>query len=194
MSEEKELVTEGKSENSPSESKQRKEWDHSNRRVMVTNVFRYDDSKRMKKASQGWTDALKEKGIGIVIERIRKVPKEGWSIVTLEKSEMVQPLVDYINQTPSVVNRKGGKLHANPAGDGENKRKDEDQIDRSDLKRQRIEDEKKRSRRPVSEEEIKDRVTPLWKLSDQEQVVKKTREMIKKCAMKVISETKSRFR
>jgi hypothetical protein len=50
------------------------------------------------------------------------------------------------------------------------------------------------ARRPITLEELKDRIIPLWKLPTQEQLQYKMKEMIKKCAMKIVNEIKSKFR
>lgn len=50
------------------------------------------------------------------------------------------------------------------------------------------------ARRPITVEELKDKVTPLWKLTTQEQLDQKMKLMIKKCAMKIIQEIKLKFR
>jgi hypothetical protein len=50
------------------------------------------------------------------------------------------------------------------------------------------------ARRPITVNELMDRIIPLWQLTTPEQEQHKMKEMIKKCAMKIILEIKNKFR
>ena len=63
--------------------------------------------------------------------------------------------------------------------------------------RRSIQDEfNKTARRPISKEELYNKIIPLWNMSSSstEQAQYKMKEMIKKCAMKIIVEIKNKFR
>jgi hypothetical protein len=67
---------------------------------------------------------------------------------------------------------------------------------RSNDKRRRVNNDETISiaRRPITMEELKNQIIPLWNLSTEEQLQNKMKEMIKKCAMKIIVEIKQKFR
>jgi hypothetical protein len=168
----------------------------SNRKVIIQNIYKFVDKKKVEKMAAGWIKEIQEKsaeGFKIEIERVKKPPKENWTVLTLKDEAMVQPLIDYINEN-GISNKKGAKLFAkiaeeNSTGGGDDrKRKGGDSNDENANKRQRI------ARRPVTEDEVRDAVTPLWRKTTEEQLLTKSREMVKKCAMKIVQEVKGRFR
>jgi hypothetical protein len=155
----------------------------------------------------------------IAFDRIKKPPKGNWMVITFKAESMIQPFVNYINSNPQFYSRKGSKLFAKPAvGDDSDARGESDAHVRNDKrsiggddgeggndngrsepgsKRQRkMLDgaEVQNARRPITEEEMKDKVTPLWRLPAEEQLDMKMKEMIKKCAMKIVQELKHKFR
>lgn len=46
----------------------------------------------------------------------------------------------------------------------------------------------------LSDDEVRDAITPLWRLSYEEQLSSKIREMVNKCANKIVKEIKAKFR
>jgi hypothetical protein len=46
----------------------------------------------------------------------------------------------------------------------------------------------------LSDDEVRDAITPLWRLSYEEQLSSKIREMVNKCANKIVKEIKGKFR
>lgn len=46
----------------------------------------------------------------------------------------------------------------------------------------------------LSDDQVRDAITPLWRLSYKEQLVSKAREMVNKCATKIVKEIKAKFR
>jgi tRNA (uracil-5-)-methyltransferase len=190
-------------------------WDHSHRRVIIDGVFRYDDAKTCRKMMEKWAADIKSKegpGAALEVEKVRKPPKGHFVVVTVKEECMVQLLIDYINKN-GIENKRGRKLIARLAtdndddgdGDERNKRKHRDDddgytkaaADRSSnvsSKRQNIDQTAREARRPVTEDEIRDKVTPLWRLSPQEQLDSKQKDMAKRSAMKIVQEVKARFR
>jgi hypothetical protein len=168
---------------------------NSSRKVIIQNVYKYVDKKKVEKMAAVWfkdIQQLSEEGFKIELEAVKKPPKENWTVLTLKDEAMVQPLIDYINNN-EIANKKGGKLFAKIAEDNsgevdDRKRKAGDSNDENANKRQRT------ARRPVTEDEVRDKVTPLWRKTTEEQLIVKSREMVKKCAMKIVQEVKGRFR
>jgi hypothetical protein len=168
---------------------------NSNRKVVIQNVYKFVDKKKVEKMAATWFKDIKElseEGFKIELESVKKPPKENWTVLTLKDEAMVQPLIDYINNN-GIANKKGSKLFAKIAEDksgeiDDRKRKAGDSNDENANKRQRT------ARRPVTEDEVRDKVTPLWRKTKEEQLIAKSREMVKKCAMKIVQEVKGRFR
>jgi hypothetical protein len=168
---------------------------NSNRKVIIQNVYKFVDKKKVEKMAATWfkdIQELSEEGFKIELESVKKPPKENWTVLTLKDEAMVQPLIDYINNN-GIANKKGSKLFAKIAEDksgeiDDRKRKAGNSNDENANKRQRT------ARRPVTEDEVRDKVTPLWRKTKEEQLIAKSREMVKKCAMKIVQEVKGRFR
>ena len=168
---------------------------NSSRKVVIQNVYKYIDKKKVEKMAAVWfkdIQELSEEGLKIELEAVKKPPKENWTVLTLKDETMVQPLIDYINNN-EIANKKGSKLFAKIAEDksgevDDRKRKAGDSNDDNANKRQRT------ARRPVTEDEVRDKVTPLWRKTTEQQLIVKSREMVKKCAMKIVQEVKGRFR
>lgn len=168
---------------------------HSNRRVIIMNVYKFLDRRRIEKMADVWFKAIDEKaegGLKMEIDKVKKPPRETWTVLTLKDEAMVQPLIDYINDN-GITNQKGSKLFAkrsedNSSNDGDDRKRKAGDSNDDRAKRQRP------ARRAVTEDEVRDAVTPLWRKTKEEQLVIKTREMVQKCAMKIVKEIKGRFR
>lgn len=182
-------ATTGTTEETPS-------WDHSDRRVMLQGVFKYHDVKHCRKMVQGMIDTVNEtQGKNLEIDKIKKAPKQSWVSITFMGVDMVEPFIQHVNNSEIVV--KGGKrLFAKRAQSNERKRRGDDDDDgdnnkgsnheRDNRKRAKVAAAIVQSRRAVTEDEIKDKICPLWKLSDEEQRNQKLKDMIKRCTMKII--------
>lgn len=190
-------------------------WDFSNRKVIVQGVDKFHDVKTATKMLQKWLEIKPEGQVPFTIDKIKKPPKSTWMTVTLQSEVMVQPFIDYIN-TNSIRNRKGNKIFAKQQTsstdhDRDSKRARSEDVDcasyddcnnkdETHSKRLRQDrssnkgDEATLARRPIHLDELKDRIIPLWRLTSEEQLQFKMKEMIKKCAMKIINEIKSKFR
>ncbi|KAL7559574.1 hypothetical protein ACA910_006982 [Epithemia clementina (nom. ined.)] len=62
------------------------------------------------------------------------------------------------------------------------------------MKRQHRDTIMEEARRPITADEIRERITPLFRLTPQQQAGHKQRDMIRNCARKMIQEIKGRFR
>jgi hypothetical protein len=179
-------------------------WDFSNRKVMVQGVLKFHDVKTVTKMVKKWLEDINAKtDAPLAFDKIKKPPKGTWMLITMQTEVMLQPFIDYINSN-DIRNKRGekfvAKLAVDDSGDkdnlGKRSSRDNDNDDQP-LKRQRKAmdgAELQNARRPITEEEIKDKITPLWKLSPAEQLDTKMKEMIKKCAMKIVQEIKAKFR
>jgi tRNA (uracil-5-)-methyltransferase len=214
-------------------------WDFANRRVLVQNVHRYDDAKKLGKMVSRWTSDLalvEGRGIQIKVEKIKKPPKDNWMVLTLACPSMVEPLIQYVNEKrPATKNgsvmfaKRPASVQSSSTGDvpdagnatktpaldvrGSNAASGNDgrpsSIKRSSScgndscddagdhesanhlanKRQKLIEE---SRRPVSDDEVKDAVIPLWRQSPDDQLRSKVRDLIRNCALKIVKECKAR--
>lgn len=180
----------------------RNEWDHSYRRVVVQNVYKYEDVRKMRKLTASWIEDIeKEKNVSLEITKVKKPPKDNWMVVTLKDERMVQPFIDYVNEK-GLTNRKGTTLFAKPAKERNSfKRKradgnsDQHVQGQRESKRQRLTDEVvQAARRPVTDDEIRDVITPLWRLSEEDQRSTKMKALVKRCALKILKEIQGRFR
>jgi tRNA (uracil-5-)-methyltransferase len=179
-----------------------KPWDYSNRKVMVLNMMKFHNAKAATKMVDEWLKDLPD----VKYDKIKKPPKNDWMAITLKREDMVQPFIDYINQS-NILNQRGNKVTAKLAAaaaaaaaatDEDRKRNHSSALvgtsmaedDPTSHKRPKHE----HARRYVTVEEIKDKVIPLWKHTESEQLKIKMKDMIKKCAIKIVSEIKAKFR
>ena len=161
-------------------------WDHSDRRVMLQGVFKYHDSKQCRKMVQDLLDTIsKTEGTPMEIDKIKKAPKQSWVSVTLMKVEMVEPFINHVNSN-DILSKSGRRLFAKQADSNERKRRGDDTEDARGGKRQKGKTATVECRRAVTEAEIKNKMCPLWNLSEEEQRNQKLKEMIKKCTMKIV--------
>ena len=181
-------------------------WDQTNKKVVVRNVLKFLRPKEVTKLTTDWLKGKEHLNIKII--KVKKPPKDNWIKVTLEHESMVDPFIQLINtggeDGKPITNARGGNLYAKRAnedqqrrGDGSNnnnnrKRKDRDggggDNEQDDAKRRALQT------KILSADEVRDAITPLWKLTYEEQLKVKSRDMIHKCAMKIIKEIKGKFR
>ncbi|KAL7545857.1 hypothetical protein ACHAWF_009211, partial [Thalassiosira exigua] len=149
-----------------------------------------------------------EKGEKMKIVQYKKPPRDNWLRVTLAEESMVGPFIKLINEGgeggKAMVNARGGALFARRADDmsrgrngGGGKRKGRDGDDDREGDSRPDGGSNKRQRpalRLLSDDEVRDAVTPLWRATYDEQLDQKSAEMVTKCAMKVVKEIKAKFR
>lgn len=166
-------------------------WDHSNRKVLVNKVPKYGNQNQMRKLVNEW---LAEIATPIRVQRIKKPPKDSWMIVIVEEESMADPLIDYINSN-EFTNKHGERLQAKRAEGFEQKKhnRDDDDEDRV-TKRHKREADIMAQERALTEDEVRDKITPLWRESAEEQISTKERALIHKMAVKLIKEVKLRFK
>jgi tRNA (uracil-5-)-methyltransferase len=180
-------------------------WDHSDRRVMLLGVIKYENPKKVKKMVQKWLDDLNKNNTNdnnkpfLVMTKVKKAPKKTWAAITFTQANMVEPFIQYV--TSKNFRTKNGiivakrMIESNEYNNSHKRdRGDNDSENGRSAKRQDRKVLERQSRRPVTEEEIKDRICPLWRLSDAEQRDQKMKEMIKRSAVRIVSEVKSKFR
>ncbi|CAB9530857.1 C(5)-methyltransferase homolog [Seminavis robusta] len=213
---EKESVVEAKDDkedtNKNNTNNSKESWDHSNRKVMVLNCLKFLDKRRLTKMVNSWVAGCKGQ---VEVKKTKKPPTDSWVVVTLGHESQVPILINYIHDN-QCTNKKGDRLRAIPANQVDaaseqkinqmengnerpNKRRHDDNntADDSLSKRQRGM-QQRRAPEPephvITEEEIKNAMIPLWRNTYPEQIDHKQKDMIKKCAMKVVKEIKSKFR
>ena len=156
--------------------------DYTNQKVIVYNMPKYAKEKEIKSYIVEWTS-----GTSIEVMKHKKVSKQNWLVLTLGSKQMVDEMMNIINDG-NHTNKKGGVLRATRAADRNDKREREGDNGRSDDKRRKIEEYVK------TDDEIRDAVTPLWKLTYEEQVKLKMRKMINKSLSKIIKEINAKIR
>ena len=194
-------------------------WDQTSKKVIVHNILKFIRAKELDKLVASWLKGHED--LGIVITKTKKPPKDNWVKVTLGEEWMVEPFIKLINGSDGSggrdgddggkLNRRGKTLFAKRASEVEEscaRRDDRDNHDCNDRKRKQRDDNDTNSRidnnsrddkksatmRILSNNEVRDVITPLWRMSYEEQLEWKLREMIRRCAMKIIQEIKSKFK
>eukprot|EP00978_Attheya_sp_CCMP212_P016698 scaffold43964_cov53-Attheya_sp.AAC.2 len=171
--------------------------DFTNRKVVVHNILKYEQVKDVKKMINVWFRELKDPE-SIKVTKIKKPPVGNFAQLTLETEAMVEPFMNLINDG-RMTNKKGKLLfakRADPKGDRDDatneqgSKRDRNDDDNGDSRKRR----KKESSLPKTSDEIRDAITPLWKMPYEQQLQMKWREMVKKCTMKICQEIKAKFR
>jgi len=183
-------------------------WDKSNLKVVIHGVMKFHDSKAVSKMLDQWFKDMQnasgsEGAPKLEYDKVKKPPKSTWMMVVMKEEAMVQPLIDYINNN-EICNKRGEKLYAKPGIDTESpsrnkKRKsengdDDDQPASKRLRNAPTTERLQKARRPITLDELKDRITPLWNLTPEQQLHKKMMGQVKKCAQKITKEIKAKFR
>ena len=175
-------------------------WDQTNKKVVVRNVLKFLRPKEVTKLTTEWL----QNNTAIKIIKVKKPPKDNWIKITLQEESMVEPFIQLINcggeDGKAITNARGGRLFAKAAnneidnrdGDDNNrKRKDRDGDTNNENAKKRV---AFAAARILSTTEVRDAITPLWHLPYPDQLAVKSKEMIHKCAMKIIKEIKGKFR
>lgn len=165
--------------------------DYTNRKIIIFNVDKY--LKNPDKVVAGWI-----KGTDAKVIKTKKPPNKFWLMITLEDENHVQAVIDKINLS-QLRNKKGKVVKANRASDA----KIDDDNSSSDNKRSREDSNSQDSNKRLksddvevvkTEEEVKDKLTPLWRNSYDEQLKNKSKSMVTKCLTRIVSEIKAKFR
>ena len=186
------------------------QFDHTSRKVVIHNMLKYIRPKEITKLTAQWLSNIPPSEISIV--KTKKPPKDSWMKVTLQTEEMVPKFIKLINEGgvdgKSMENGRGKPLFAkrademftNQEGD-DIKMSTEDDGDNRKRKNNTTNNTNKRMRpdnRPpikiLSNDEVRDKITPLWRMSYEEQLNSKAKEMVNKCSKKIIKEIKGKFR
>ena len=187
------------------------QFDHTSRKVVIHNMLKYIRPKEITKLTTQWLSNTPPSEISIV--KTKKPPKDSWMKVTLETEEMVPKFIKLINEGgvdgKSMENGRGKPLFAkrademftNQEGDDTKMSTNKDDGDNRKRKNNTTNYTNKRMRpdnRPpikiLSNEEVRDKITPLWRLFYEEQLNSKAKEMVNKCSKKIIKEIKGKFR
>lgn len=166
-------------------------FDTSNRKLIIYNVDKFLKPKAIEKLVQSWT-----KNTDILVDRKKKPPRNNWIVLTMKEESMVENMMNIINDGKH-KNKKGGLLKAsrpdgNDDGNGNsNKRSRQDNGNYTASKRQK--DHGQQVEFVKSDDDVRDKLTPYWKLSYSEQLDSKTRNMIKLCFSRIISDMKKKF-
>jgi tRNA (uracil-5-)-methyltransferase len=188
------LVVDAKSENTTSNV-----LNHSNRKIVVYNIDKFLKPKPLSNLLSKWIDACKEKkDIVIKISKSKKPPNNNWVVITLDDENMVEPFMDTINDG-NYKNKKGVAIIAQRPSDGSG----EEDGEGNGKKRTNVNPEdnsraaKRLRRDPVecvkTEDEVRDKLTPYWKMTYEEQLDAKTKMMVNKCFQRIIGEIKKKF-
>mmetsp|Transcript_30833 Transcript_30833/g.62153 ORF Transcript_30833/g.62153 Transcript_30833/m.62153 type:complete len:748 (+) Transcript_30833:59-2302(+) len=175
-------------------------WDQTNKKVVVRNVLKFLRPKEVTKLTTEWLKGKEHLNIKII--KTKKPPKDNWIKVTLEDESMVDPFIQLINtggeDGKAITNARGGDLFAKRANEDQRGDNNNDNNRKRKGGRDGNDDNDARKRaaamKVLTADEVRDAITPLWRLPYEEQLKVKTREMIHKCSMKIIKEIKGKFR
>eukprot|EP00571_Detonula_confervacea_P009851 CAMPEP_0172301328 /NCGR_PEP_ID=MMETSP1058-20130122/3240_1 /TAXON_ID=83371 /ORGANISM="Detonula confervacea, Strain CCMP 353" /LENGTH=830 /DNA_ID=CAMNT_0013011397 /DNA_START=42 /DNA_END=2534 /DNA_ORIENTATION=- len=187
-------------------------FDHTSRKVVVHNVLKYIHAKGIAKLTTSWLESHNANPANpkLEITKTKKPPKDNWVKITLADESMVNVFIELINTGgeggEAMVNGRGKPLFAKRADEMFTKEaNDRDDRDGRDGKRGRDDrdnnggrdDKNKRFKQEItilSNDEVRDKITPLWRMPYEEQLDTKAREMVNKCAKKIVKEIKGKFR
>merc|ERR1719232_1248918 len=154
-------------------------FDRTSCKVMVYNVLKFNRGNELELMIENWLSHVppnQEKKNRVV--NSKKPPQQNWVKITLEAEDMVEPFIDLINKN-KFKNRNGGILFASVS---------------SGRKRSREDGGQERCEKKSKNVDVRDMTTPLWKMKYSDQLEYKWREMVKRCAKKIIQEINKIFR
>jgi len=165
--------------------------------VMVNNVLVHMKPSAVDKKVKEWISNFGEPS-KVKVTKTKKPNGQRWMKLTLETEEMVDYFVDQMNAnkidngrgecliaakalstTPD--NISGKKREGEWEGEGEGKSR------RKDSRSQVVPP-------PLNDDGVRDKLTPLWRLTYEKQLEQKWTELRKKCAMKIAKEIQAIFR
>jgi tRNA (uracil-5-)-methyltransferase len=160
------------------------DWDHSNRRVIIYGVLKYLKNSDIPKMVKKWLSLHPDPSY-FELTKWKKAPNGSWVVLTCKTETMANDLITYFT-TNKVTNERGGELTAVKSNNPEEKRKrgDDDDDPRN---------HKRKNTGVLSDDEVRDKLIPFWRHSYPDQLELKLKNMIKKCAMRICSETKKKF-
>ena len=187
------------------------------RKVVVYNVEKYLRPKQLKRLLDSWSaDARTSPDAAVRSVRIDKTKSPNgkeWMHVWLEEDGMVEPFIRLVNDAER-KSKYGKVMHAkrhnndengNNGGSGSGTKRgrggnDDDDGKDGQTKRPRTghddrgdggdHDEGK----PKTDDDVRDKLTPYWRMAYSDQLVRKKMELIKKSAQKITKGVKQRFR
>eukprot|EP00979_Chaetoceros_neogracilis_P009923 scaffold2299_cov156-Chaetoceros_neogracile.AAC.1 len=168
---------------------------HAHRRVIIYNIDKFMKAKHLDKLIKSWT-----KDTNIIVSKTKKPPKNNWCVLTLDDEQMVDTLIAIVNDGTQ-KNKKGGMLRAQrPAdgedGDGKRSRDGDGDGDGGD-KNNRANKRQRMSREQIecvkTDDEVRNKLTPLWEKSYEQQLDLKRKMMVNKCFQRITSEIKKKF-
>ena len=183
---EKSLTTEGNGSPQVTEDKGAPDltWDHSNRRVVIYGVLKYLKNKDIPKMVKKWLSSHPDPS-SIILKKWKKAPNGAWVVLTCETEEMATKLIRYFTEN-TILNEKGNQLTATRAEKGDSKRK-RDNDDGDDTR------PTKKPTETLTDDQVRDKLIPLWRSPYASQLDQKLKTMIKKSAMRICAETKKKF-
>lgn len=158
--------------------------DYTNRKVIIHNVPKFCKNSEINKLVSAWVE-----GTAIEVIKSKKPPKKTWLVLTLAEEEMVDQLLNILNDGKH-TNKKGGVLRAIRASERNDNKRSIDEGDNGGEGRKRM----RRDDYVKTPDEIRDALTPLWRLPYEEQVQLKTKNMVIKCLSKITKEIKAKVR
>lgn len=157
------------------------EFDQSNRRVMLYNIYKYAKIKQLEKAVNSWI-----KDTNIEIEQFKKPSNVNWLKITLKTEEMADDFLKIVNDG-QFKNKKGGVIKAEKSSDGRKRRDAAENADEGSRKKRRVDCVQ-------TSDQVRDSITPLWKLSYEAQLEEKSKGISRKSLSKIVAEVKKKFR
>ena len=106
----------------------------------------------------------------IVLTKWKKAPNGSWVMLTCETEEMATKLIQYFVEN-TILNEKGKQLTATKAETTDNKRK-----------RENDDDDRPSKTKPtgvLTDDQVRDKLIPLWRSPYQDQLGQKLKTMIK---------------
>jgi len=193
------------------------------RKVVVHNVEKYLRPKNLKKLLDSWlADAQSSSDAAIrsiKVDKTKSPNGKEWMHVWVEEDNMVEPFLHLINDTERTT-KYGKVMFAKRHGENQNNRRGgggggggkgtkrgrdgcDDGAGDTDKngadKRARTGDDGNEGDGgggdgPKTEDDIRDKLTPYWRMPYSDQLVRKKMDLIKKSAQKIIKGVKQRFR
>lgn len=164
-------------------------FDYSDRKVLIHGVPKYYEERKARALVDSWVKELSTT-TECSYEKVRKAPNSTLIRITLMDPAMVKPLIEHVNT--SNVKIKSKSLCAKP--DQGRKRQSSDNKGLPSTEAKRSKKENTDATEPISIDQIKDKLIPLWRSTPEEQKDIKMRTSIRKCAMKIVSELRQKFR
>ena len=175
--------------------------DTTHRKIAIHNVEKFLRQKQTDKLLNGWKAEIAasedDEVRSIKIEKTRKANKLTWIHVWVEDDRMVEPFLRWFNGKER-KNKFGkvmmAKRHSDE-GRTDKKRGLEDMGGGNNPKRAKQETDAGASQpKSATPDEVRDKLTPYWRMSYADQLQRKKVDMIKKCAIQTIKGVKARFR